>query len=316
MKMKAAIQHGITGILFLVTFICVFTPSLLFFKVFTQYTLYIMLALLAIGIFSFVVHNEKTMMMSLLCCCVLCLYLKTSSNDKIRLPEENANPSLTITHISLGNAENDYNTVIDYLVSIDADLLSFQELTPDWNAHLIDRLSTKYNYIQTVTRLDQYGMGFFSRLPFDNLDTIYYKEIPNLVATVMLNGNEPCNIISCQVIPPVNQAAYETIMEHFHFIHAYMQSMQGDRMVLGDFHLPPWAKEVQKFKDESHLSDGRRDIHTRNLDGSMSLPRIPVEHILFSDGMDCTSFAEIGNNIVGRLGIIGTYQMQHEEAIQ
>jgi hypothetical protein len=60
------------------------------------------------------------MMMSLMCCGALCLYLKSSSNNNIRLPLENANPSLRITHISLGNAENDYNTVIDYLLSVDA----------------------------------------------------------------------------------------------------------------------------------------------------------------------------------------------------
>lgn len=316
MKIKAAIQYGIFTLLFLVTFISVFTPSLLFFRLFTQYTLYIMLGLLAIGIFSFVVENQRTMMMSLLCCGVLCLYLKSSSNNNIRLPIENANPTLKITHISLGNAENDYNTVIDYLMSIDADLLSFQELTPDWNTHLTDRLAGKYNYIQTVTRLDQYGMGFFSKLPFEDLDTIYYKQIPNLVGSVKLRGHQRCNIVSCQVTPPVNQAAYASIMDHFHFISNYIRHLEGNTMVLGDFHLPPWATEVQKFKEESHLQDGRRDIHTRNVDGSMSLPRIPVEHILYSDGMDCTSFAEIGNNVVGRLGITGTYQIQNEEIIQ
>jgi hypothetical protein len=64
-------------------------------------------------------------------------------------------------------------------------LLSFQELTPDWNTHLIDRLASKYNYIQTLTRLDQYGMGFFSKLPIQNLDTIFYQQIPNLIGSVM-----------------------------------------------------------------------------------------------------------------------------------
>ncbi len=315
-KIKAAIQYGILVLLFLVTCICVFRPSLLFFKIFTQYTLYIMLGLLAIGIFSFVLENQRTMMVSLFCCAVLCIYLKSSSNESIRLPAENANPYLKVTHISLGNAENDYNTVIDYLLSIDSDLLSFQELTPDWNAHLIDRLSAKYNYVQTITRLDQYGMGFFSKLPFEKLDTIYYKQIPNLAGSVLLRGHQRCNIISCQVTPPVNQAAYASIMDHFNFISLYLRSLEGNTVVLGDFHLPPWSTEVQKFKEESHLQDGRRDNYTRNVDGSMSLPRIPVEHILFSGGMDCTAFAEIGNNVVGRLGITGTYQIQHEEAVQ
>jgi hypothetical protein len=316
MKFKEVIQFGFVGLLFLVTILCLFTPGLLFFKIFSQYTLYIMLGMLATGIISFVAENNRIMTTSLFCCGVLCLYLKSASNSNIRLPVATANPMLKISHISLGNAENDYNTVIDYLLSLDADLLSFQELTPDWNTHLIDRLSGKYHYIQTLTRLDQYGMGFFSRLPFESLDTIYFGQIPNLVGTVKLQDLQRCNIISCQVTPPVNQAAYLSIMDHFHFISRFIRHLQGNTVVLGDFHLPPWAAEVQKFKEESHLQDGRRDIYTRNVDGSMSLPRIPVEHILFSDGMDCTAFAEVGNNLVGRLGITGTYQIQHEETVQ
>jgi hypothetical protein len=316
MKIKAAIQFGILAVLFLVTFICVFTPSLLVFKFFTQYTLYIMLGLLGVGILSFVRDDSRMMMMSMICCGALCIYLKSSSNSNIRLPVQNANPSLRITHISLGNAENDYNTVIDYLLSVDADFLSFQELTPDWNAHLIDRLASKYHYIQTLTRLDQYGMGFFSKLPIQDLDTIFYQQIPNLIGSVMLGGNQRCNIVSCQMMPPVSQAAYVSIMNDFNFVADYMHLLKGNTMVLGDFHLPPWAAEVQKFKEEAHLQDGRRDIHTRNLDGSLSLPRIPVEHILFTEGMDCTSFAEVGNSVVGRLGITGTYQTQYEEIVQ
>ena len=87
-------------------------------------------------------------------------------------------------------------------------------------------------------------------------------------------------------------------------------------MVLGDFHLPPWSSEVQEFKSENNLQDGRRDIHTRNLDDSVSMPRVPVEHILFTPELDCTSFAEVGNQVVGRLGITGTYQLQYEEVVQ
>ena len=89
-------------------------------------------------------------------------------------------------------------------------------------------------------------------------------------------------------------------------------------MVLGDFHLPPWSAEVQNFKVSAKLEDGRRDIHPRNIDGSLSMPRIPVEHILFTDEFECTSFSEIGNAVVGRIGITGTYQLQevHEEMTQ
>jgi len=258
------------------------------------------------------------MMVSLICCCAINLHLKASSNDNLRLAAQTAEPALRISHISLGNTESDYDSVITYLLSIDADFLSFQELTPDWNAHLIAGLSPTFNYIQTLTRLDQYGMGFFSKLPFQHLDTCYFHDIPNLAAIVNLDDRTCCNILSCQVVPPVSQAAFSSIEHHFDLVANYLDSLGGSSVVLGDFHLPPWAAEVQKFKLDGQLQDGRRDTHPRNIDGSMSLPRIPVEHILFTDHLECTSFSEIGNSIVGRIGITGIYQLLpgEEEMVQ
>ncbi len=300
------------------TGLCIFTPELMFFKQVTAFTLYIMLGLLGIGLLSFVFNENRLMMVSLLCCCALSLYLKESSNKQLRLATVTADPSLRISHISLGNTDSDYDSVIDYLLGIDVDFLSFQELTPDWNSHLIDRLSPTFNHVQTLTRLDQYGIGFFSKLPFQKLDTFYFNDIPNLAGTVSLGKRGKCSIISSQVVPPVNQAAFVSINQHFDSIAAYMRGIEGSKVVLGDFHLPPWSSEVQKFRLSGDLQDGRRDIHPRNLDGSLSLPRIPVEHILYTDEFECTSFSEIGNTIVGRIGITGSYQLQpvHEEMAQ
>lgn len=314
--MRKAAEYGMISLLVAVTLLSIFTPSIQFLKVFSQYTLYIMLAWLSFGFLFFVLQHNRLMMTSLLCCVVLCLYLKESSNKKLRLAAVTASPSLTVSHISLGNAEADYDAVIDYLMSIDADLLSFQELTPDWEEHLMKRLPARFTYVETLTRLDQYGMGFFSKIPFQSLDTLYFDQIPNLTGTLLLRGNLPCHIISCQLVPPVSPAAFASITKHFSFITEYIRHQDGNSIVMGDFHLPPWAAEVQRFKTNTPLLDGRRDIHTRNLDGSMSLPRIPVEHILFTEGLECTSFAEIGNAVVGRLGITGTYQLQHEEISQ
>lgn len=310
MTLRRAMHYGLMTILVLVTLVCISKPDILFFKQVSAYTLFIMLFFLLTGLIAFVYNKSRLMMVSLLCCCALNLHLKESSNKNLRLATETAEPALRISHISLGSTETDYDSVINYLLQIDADFLSFQELTPDWNAHLIARLSSTFNYVQTLTRIDQYGMGFFSKLPFQKLDTVYFDQIPNLAGTIRLDDNSICNIISCQVVPPVNQLAFTSINKHFNLISNYIDSLEGSSIVLGDFHLPPWSAEVQNFRLACHLQDGRRDIHQRNIDGSLSLPRIPVEHILYTGDFECTSFSEIGNSQVGRIGITGTYQLQ------
>jgi hypothetical protein len=162
-----------------------------------------------------------------------------------------------------------------------------------------------------MTRLDQYGMGFFSKRPLLSIDTIYHGQVPSLTSAVQLDPLHRCQVVSCQTVPPVNQAAFFTIDQHFNHLSSYLNEIKGSFLVMGDLHLPPWSSELQKFKASSKLEDSRRDINPRNIDGSVSLPRIPVEHILFCEKFECTSFSELGNETVGRLGITGTYQLHN-----
>lgn len=315
---KAIFSVGFSALLILVTGLCIFTPSLMFLRQLSDYTFYIMLGMLVLGFSSFLLRQERIMVVSLLCCCVLCLYLKGSANQQMRLAVVTSNPSLKIAHISLGNAENDYDKVIDYIAHLDADIISFQELTPDWNAQLTQRLSPEFKYISTMTRLDPYGMGFFSKISIHKLDTVYYHDVPALIGSVSLDVEHECTIVSCTVIPPVNQAAFKTISKHFSYLTTYINNLEGGVIVLGDLHLPPWAAEIQQFKNQANLLDSRRDTNPRNLDGSFSLPRIPVEHIFYGHKFECTSFSELGNSVVGRLGITGTYQIHNSnvESVQ
>jgi len=316
-KYKAAGSIVVFALIVIVTALCVFTPSILFFRQLTAYTLHIMLGFMVLGFIAFLFRQERLMLISLGCCCILCLHLKTSANKQMRLAAVTTNPSLKISHISLGNAENDYDLVIDYLLELDADFVSFQELTPDWSAHLTDKLSAEYPFKTTMTRMDQYGMGFFSKINFYYLDTVYFQQVPNLVAAIKLGQDQICSVISCQVVPPVNQTAFSTISKHFNFLASYMKSLDGNVIVLGDLHLPPWAIEIKQFKMAGNLQDSRRDTNPRNTDGSLSLPRIPVEHIFYGDKFECTSFTELGNSVIGRIGITGMYQIngKHEEII-
>lgn len=232
----------------------------------------------------------------------------------MRLAPVTTNPSVTVSHINLANAESEYDSVIKYLLRLNADFISFQELTPDWNNALRKKLTKAFPYVHTMTRLDQYGMGFFSKIPITAVDTIYYKDVPTLTCSILIDSLHTTHVYSCQVVPPVNQAAFTVIDNHFSYLTNMIKNEQGSVIVLGDLHLPPWSSEIQKFKYESQLQDSRRDINPRNLDGSMSLPRIPVEHIFFCKKFECTSFSELGNAVVGRVGITGTYQLHNNYA--
>jgi endonuclease/exonuclease/phosphatase (EEP) superfamily protein YafD len=308
---KAVADYGLSTVIVLLTAVCLFTPQVLLLKQIAANTLYIMLSFLLTGIIFFLVRHERLMMISFVCCCILCIHLKSSANKQMRLAAVTANPSLNISHINLANAESEYDSVIQYILRLNTDFLSFQELTPDWKEELIKGLSGRFQYFHTMTRLDQYGMGFFSKFPLLSVDTLLYQDVPALTCAIKLDSTHKCHIISCQGIPPVSQAAFSVIDGHFNYLSEYMEQIDGSVIVLGDLHLPPWASEIQRFKSMSQLQDSRRDINPRHLDGSVSLPRIPVEHIFYCEKFECTSFSEVGNDSIGSIGITGTYQLHN-----
>jgi len=277
------------------------------------YTVHVTLALLAAGMFFFMTGRNQLMMTSLFCCVALSLFRKSSANHRLRLAAA-SDPAIRLAHVNLSNAEGDYDTVIHYLRNLPGNLISIQELTPDWEPLLREELRERYPYQVTLTRLDPYGCGLFSALPFQAADTLWMGELPALRASLDIGSGQSCEVITTQAPPPVNAAAYSRIASHFRLLAETVNTTPGYVLIAGDFHLPAWSTEVRELKREADLEDSRRDVHTRNLDGSVSLPRIPVDHILYGPGLDCASFANIGNEGVGRLGIMGSYLPRQDHA--
>ncbi len=299
-------QNALAGLMIFLTAGMLGTSYVTWLKPFAPYAVHAALLLLALGLVFFLMDRTRLMFTALLCCGALSLFLKSSANQQLRFGGA-TDPPIRFAHVTLGDAEGDYDTVIAYLQGTDANLLSIQELTPDWEDLLRDRLRDRFPYQAMLTRIDQYGSGLLSALPFDHIDTLWFEDIPALVGTFDAGDGIPNHVITAQVIPPVNPAAYAAIAAHLDLVTAMIRGLPGRVLVGGDFHLPPWSSEVQQFKAAARLEDSRRDVHTRNLDGSVSLPRIPVDHILYGHGLECASFANLGNDAVGRLGIYGTY---------
>lgn len=308
------IRHTLAAsLLVLVTVGMLSTSVLPWLKPIAPYTVYVTVGLLVAGLVFFITGRNRLMMTSLFCCVALSLFLKSSANHRLRLAAA-SDPAIRLAHVNLSNAEGEYDTVIRYLRNLPGNLLSVQELTPDWEPLLREKLRDRYPYQVTFTRLDPYGCGLFSTLPFQAADTLWLGNLPALRASLDLGSGQFCDVITTQAPPPVNAAAYSRIAGHFRVLAEAVRATPDYVLIAGDFHLPAWSTEVRQLKRDAGLEDSRRDVHTRNLDGSVSLPRIPVDHILYGPGLDCASFANIGNDGVGRLGIMGAYLPRQEHA--
>jgi endonuclease/exonuclease/phosphatase (EEP) superfamily protein YafD len=262
-----------------------------------------MLGYLLLGLLFLILGRKRLLFTSFLCCGALCLFLKQSSNSHLRLPEQTQNEKITIAHFNTSSAPSGYNSLLEAVIESDADIISFQEVTPDWDLFLKNNLSETYPFNGSNVRIDPYGMSVFSKIPINQYDTFHYEEIPHQMINISISEKQNINIVSAHVLPPVGQRLNERAVHHLDEIANEIGSKDGPSIVLGDFNLVYWSNEIRNFREKTQLKNSRRDV-------SQNLLKIPYDHIFFSGELECTKFQDISDTISNHLGIIGTYQIR------
>ena len=127
-------QLALISLIVLGTFICVFTPNYFLFKMGARFAVQIMLGYLLLGFVFLFIRQHKLMFTSFACCAglCLCLFLKYASDGQLILPIQTDNNSLSVAHFNVSTSTTDYQQTIDEILAVDADVISLQEVTQDW----------------------------------------------------------------------------------------------------------------------------------------------------------------------------------------
>lgn len=281
--------------------LCVFTPEIGIFQRVAEFTVHIMLFYLMLALFFLATDQKRLMYVSFGACMILCLFLKQSSNANIRLPNKNEEVSLRIAHINVSSTNGNYEKLFDKLNELNVDVVSFQEVTPDWSKLIEYFLIDQFPYKNSLVRMDPFGMVLYSKLPMVKKDTFFYRHIPCIISEIKASPDKIVSIVTPYILPPLYTSAGLRTKEHFFLLSEAIRNTEGSKIVLGDFNMIYWASEMRSFMQDSKLSNSRRDI------GNASL-KPQYDHIFFSQDMECTSFEEIIDDELNHIGIVGSYQ--------
>lgn len=293
----------VIGVLIVLTTIVVmFPPNMSFLKQGAEYAVFIMLGFLLLGMLFMVLDRKKLMMVSLCCTAILCLFLKSSSNNNLIFPARNNSPIISIAHVNLSYIDQGYEDLLKLIEKLDPEIISFQEMTPDWDFVLKSNLSQKYQSKYALVRMDTYGMAIYSKKMFSNVDTIMYQNIPNIKSEFDMGGY-PLVILSSYLLPPLNRSATENMENHLALISEKVQEIKSPLFAIGDYNLVPWSNEIREFREATNLGFSRRSI-------AVSKYRIPHDHIMYSNHLECIDFQELEDEKLNHIGIYGTYQFK------
>ncbi len=293
----------VIGILMvLTTLVVMFPPNMSFLKKGAEYAVFIMLGFLLLGMLFMVLDKKKLMAVSLCCTAILCIFLKSSSNNNLIFPARNNTANVSIAHVNLSYIDQGYEELLSLIDELNPEIISFQEVTPDWDFVLKSNLSQKYPSKYSLVRFDTYGMAIYSQKRFTKVDTFMYQNIPN-IRTEYDMGGQAMTILSSYLLPPLSRSATVSMENHLELISQKVLETNTPLFAIGDYNLVPWSNEVREFRESTNLGFSRRNI-------AVSKFRIPHDHIMYSKQLECIDFQELEDKKLNHIGIYGTYQFK------
>lgn len=303
------LQTIVSSLLVIGTGIVILSSQFPIIRRISEYSVHIMLGMLAFSMLTMILGRTKIMFAGLACTAALCIFLKDASNDTLKLPQENLRTKLNIAQVNLSNLSQEDHELEQVISRNDIDVLSFQELTPDWNYVLSDLIGGEYPHSKSEVRIDPYGMAVYSKYPMIVADTFSCEDKPNLRVTIDKDG-EQFQIISSYLTPALDASSIRSASSQLRTITRHIMQAEKPVIALGEFNMVYWTNEIREFRTDSGLTNSRRGLSQGNL-------RVPYDHIFFSQALECTQFTEMRDTTDNSyIGIWGAYQIKDDSIFQ
>lgn len=260
-----------------------------------------MLGFLGIGMIAYLFNARRIIFSSFAACALLCVFLKSASNSNLKMPEINDETKLSIAHVNVTSAEESYEALTNDLLSRNLDIISFQEVKPDWSRFLRQSLEETHPYIIENVRIDPFGMAIYSKFPFQYIDTMFAEEVPFLSAKIELSEETEITIVNTMILPSINSKLDSTQRGQLQYIQEYLKANEGSELVIGDFNMVYWSNRIREFRESAALLNSRRDV-------SQSVLSVPYDHIFHSSDLECTMFRDMIDSSGNRIGIFANLQ--------
>jgi len=286
------------------TLLVIFTPEIVILKKFAGYSVQYMLALLIGGLLFLVLRQQRLMLISFVCCALLCIYFKKVSNINIIPPLKTAEPTFRLAHFQTSDLTINWADNLKFIAGEQIDIISLTEITPEWEPVLKELFDRKYPFNVYMVRIDYLGSCILSRFPIISADTFFYRQNPNLKVHLKIDDQYSMDLICSNTQPPLFRRSFEELRGQLDLIADNVRINPGPAVTVGNYNLDQFATELQTFRSKAGLSDSRKTLY-------LSLNTPPTNHIFYSDHLECLSFSNLYNPASLFIGIVGEYQFRN-----
>lgn len=190
---------------------------------------------------------------------------------------------LKILSINLNSQNTNYAAVSKHINKTSPDILGLEELTERWVTELQPVL-LNYPYHKEVPRTDGFGIGVYSKIPFENFEVKNFAEvgIPSVVGKFFWEKH-PVSIIFTHPVPPIDSKYYHWRNEQFKNIATLKPSLGKNVIMVGDLNTTSWSYHFQKLIKETGLKDSRMGLGLQTSWPFLPYIGITLDHCLLSE---------------------------------
>ncbi|MBK9177104.1 MAG: endonuclease/exonuclease/phosphatase family protein [Flavobacteriales bacterium] len=191
---------------------------------------------------------------------------------------------LRIAHLNVLQPNMQHEEVIAAVLRTDADLISVQEVSPEWAAVLRASLGRLFPHQLIAPRSDCYGIALLSRRPLRQARIITMAGAPLIEAEVELDGS-PVRIFTVHASSPGGYGHFRRRNAQLaELAHRIASSMQPT-VIVGDLNTVHWDDAYRRFCAVS----GARPMNsplTATWPAIGPLALIPLDHVLVAGGLE------------------------------
>lgn len=305
-------QFAISATLVAGALLCIFTPNILFCKWAANFANQIILGYLLLGLGFMLIKQPRIMFVSFACCASLCLFLQNTMNSPFKKIDKvtNAVGNISVAHFTTSKSTETIAEMIDLIKTHNADLVSIQEIDDLWAQELKDCMSDFYPSMVMLPDTGFQGLAILSRYPLEYIDTFHFEGNPSLHGIISTPNNKRLNLLSIHTAPAVDDESYQDLVSHLKVLSNRIQQFDAPYITLGEYNAVSWSNEITAFKKSAGLKDSRKGMSPTYPSGQVDLLEIPVDHIFYSNHLQCVEFKTLDGKETNHLGIMGTYEFK------
>ena len=221
----------------------------------------------------------------------LLLLMKVNGPLDATLNIRQGKEQLSVLQFNVLNTNTSYNQTLERIKELNADLISFQEVSKVWSEELESSLKGLYPYYKIVTDAGQ-GIAIFSKNQLIDLNVLNWKGTQNITGKIRVKTEE-INFFTLHTRSPTTKAKYVNRNQHLRLIQDYVAEHEGEFLVLGDFNTVPWDKRLKKFRSSTKLRDSRKRLTPTYPTWNPFFAQIPIDYIFHSEGIGCDSLSTV-----------------------